>query len=556
MARQSTAAVQFDKTVRPDEGVIMTSGRAGKVVPIKAIPLLRGDSASGKVAVDIELSEMPRPLQNAVMANMQAWFVPKGAFPQFSGSIDLMHAYTGEQIKTLTATGEDVRDAPPFFFTVDDPADLATFEQSKLCRTLGLHPVVGQPFNTDYIDAFSLIYNFRLAAHSSRLPRRPYAVEDLAASTALPRAFWPKGALHHVVPDYERALVVGDLTLDVVAGQLPVSGLFVHNTAAGYGASAPTALDATGADLGTVAAGKEHVDPNVQTAVKILRDASSKIPEVFAEMSGQSVGVTLADIDKARTLQSFARLRATLAGNDATGFDNDAAILGLLMQGINVPAEDFKRPWLLDSRVVPFNMVERFATDAANLDESVSVGRAQGVLSINVPRAEDGGIILVTVEVVPERILERMSDEYLQVTDVEELPNALRDVLNPEPVDTVLNRRVDARHATPGGGYGFEPMNAKWQRRHTRLGGAFYQEDPSNPWTEQRSAIWQTSVVDPEFTDDHYLCPDDLPHDVFSDTQADAFELVSRHMISIVGLTQFGDVLAENNDDYAAIAGE
>lgn len=202
---------------------------------------------------------------------------------------------------------------------------------------------------------------------------------------------------------------------------------------------------------------------------------------------------------------------------------------------------------------MPVGFAERFATDAANLDSSVTEGRASAVLSLNVPVQDVGGVILITCEVLPERVDERMSDEWMMAVDVNELPNALRDVQRVEPVDLVLNRRIDAKHTTPSGLYGYEPMNDKWNRDFTRLGGDFYMATPGGGWTENRSNIWQTEIVNPTFSATHYLAPSPFPHDVFADTTGSAFEIVCRHMVSINGLTQIGDVLAENNDDYAAV---
>jgi len=204
---------------------------------------------------------------------------------------------------------------------------------------------------------------------------------------------------------------------------------------------------------------------------------------------------------------------------------------------------------------VPVGFAERFATDAANLDASVTLGRASATLSLNVPTQDVSGVIIFTVEVLPERIDERMSDEWLLSTTVNDLPNALRDVQRIEPVDLVLNRRVDAKHADPAALYGYEPMNDKWNRDFTRLGGVFYQATPGAGWTENRAAIWQTEIVNPSFTAHHFLAPSPFPHDVFADQNAQAFEVVARHALTIVGLTQIGDVLAENNDDYDAIQG-
>ncbi|WP_296222914.1 hypothetical protein [uncultured Sphingomonas sp.] len=523
--------------------MLMTSARAGVVVPIGFVPLLPGDSASGRVGVDVQLKEMPKPLLNAVHANVQAWFVPKSSFPQFSGRDELLHSMAGEKIKALGAAD---RDPPAYFHTLGNGTGIGAFQGSPMAKVLGLHIHTDTPMNTDLVDAFNLVYNFRLAAHSSRLPRRKYARENIAEAASLPPAFWPSSRLSRVVPDYERALVVGSLDLDVLAGQLPLVGLNVTTPVAGTSIRRVDGKGAVGAAF-TPVAQSTIVAGRASTAAD-----SAIFPQIMAEMAGQAISITLADIDKARTTQAFAKLRTAYAGNDTTGFDNDDALVAMLMQGLNVPEDEFKRPWLLDSQRVAVGFAERFATDAANLDASVTVGRASASLSLNVPQQDVGGIIIFTVEVLPERVDERMSDEWMLATKYDDLPNALRDIQRVEPVDLVLNRRVDAKHATPNGLYGYEPMNDKWNRDFTRLGGDFYAPTPGSGWTENRSNIWQTEIVNPTFSATHYLAPSPFPHDVFADQVADAFECVCRHAVTIVGLTQIGDVLAENNDDYNA----
>jgi hypothetical protein len=553
MARQSTSPVQFNRSVRKDTAVLMSSGRAGVVQPVAYIPLLAGDSASGRVGIDVQLKEMPKPLLNGVTANFQAWFVPKSAHPQFSGIDELQHARTGEAIKALGAADR----TPPSFFSNVSTTEAQTFSGSAFGKALGLHVPDGSVVNTDLLDAFSLIYNFRLAAHSSRLARRKYTAENFTEVCGLPPAFWPSSRFASVVPDYERALVVGALDLDVVAGRIPVTGISFDNPPN----QAPTSLTKRHADLtvkNSIGYLVTDTDPAGLGSARTYIDAQSNsagatFPSIFAEMAGQAMSLTLADIDKARTTQSFAKLRTAYAGNDATGFDNDDTIVALLMQGISVPADQFKRPWLLDSKRVPIGFAERFASDGASLDKSVTLGRASAQLSLNVPVQDVSGMIIVTCEVLPERIDERMSDEWLLTIDVNSLPNALRDVQRIEPVDMVLNRRVDAKHALPNGLYGYEPMNNVWNRDFTRLGGDFYMSTPGGGWTENRSNIWQTEIVNPTFSEQHFLAPAPFPHDVFADQNADAFEVVCRHAVAISGLTQIGDVLAENNDDYTAI---
>lgn len=545
MARQSTTPVSFQQTTRKDTAVLMSSARAGVVVPAGFFPMLAGDSASGSVGFDISLKDMPRPLLNGVTVNLQAWCVPKSAFPQFSGRDELNHARTGQVIKSLGAADR----SPPPYFNVLSTTNRTTFANSQFAKVLGIHlPAVGDP-NADLIDAFNLIYNFRLAAHSSRLPRRKYATELLSEAVSFPPAFWPSSRFSNVVPDYERALIVGSLDLDVLAGRIPVRGLGINGTTSTVANTVVREADGSK----TYPSALSLTNPQWVGRVAGASGATA-YPDIWAEMAGRSVSVSLADIDKARTTQAFAKMRTAYAGNDSTGFDNDDTLVSLLMQGIPVAPEDFKRPWLLDSKRVGVGFAERFATDGANLDASVSVGRVAASLSLNVPRLDVDAIVVFTIELIPERIDERMSDEWLLVNTVDGLPDALRDIQRVEPVDHVLNRRVDAKHTSPSGLYGFEPMNDKWNRDFTRLGGDFYQATVGAGFSEARSNIWQSEIVNPAYASTHFLAPAPFPHDVFSDQLADAFEFVCRHGVAITGLTQIGDVLAENNDDYVAIS--
>jgi len=541
MARQNAAPVQFERTTRVDTASIMTSGYSGVGVPFCYVPILRGDSASGSIACDIELGDMPRPLLNGAILNVQAWFVPKSAHPQFAGHDEFLNSYQGTQIKAL---GQPDRDPPEFFQTVTTQADLTKMGGSTFFRTLGVHTgdAYARPMNTDLLDAYTLIFNFRQAAHSDRLPRRLYASEDLDASLELAPAFWPTGN-NRIVPDYERALVVGALDLDVTAGALPVSGITRVGTSDG------NTIGTHNFDTDAVKIRSDNTANQIQFAVN-----DSLVSSIQAEMTDQSITTSLADIDKARTTQAFAKLRNSFAGNDHTGFDSDDAIVAELMQGFAVPADQFQRPILLDSARVPLGFAQRFSTDSTALEKSLSTGVASASLRINLPTQETGGTILALVELLPEKLMERESDEWLHLTGPSALPDALADVQRVEPVDLVFKNRIDARHTDQQGLFGYEPMNNVWNRERTRLGGVFYQADPANPFVEQRSALWQANIVDPEFSADHWLAPVPFPQYVFADPTAPAFELVGRHAITIRGLLQQGDMLAENNDDYAGLS--
>lgn len=549
--RQNANPVQFDRTRRPDNASILTSCDAGVVAPITCVPLHRGDSAAGRMLFDIELAEMPKPLENAVIARAQAWFVPRPALPYFSGLDEYTHSVHG---KTITRLGSSDRTAPALYNTVGTGA-IAAAQTSEFFSTLGLYLAAGEAINTDYIDAYVLVQNFRLAAHSSKLTRYDYYSENATTALELKPALWPRNRMHQIVPDYEQALVVGALDLDVSAGAIPVSGLGAQATASW--SATPTVRETGGSGTVSYSGGAMGVNVTGTDEWFMEEDPNNAgYPGVFAEMAGQTIAVTLADIDKARTVQAFAKAQASFAGNNYSGFNNDDVIISELMQGFTVPEHLFNRPWLLDSKTVVFGMQERFATDAANLDDSVSVGRASASLSINVPRAEYGGVIIATVEIVPERLYERQRDEYLYVTDVDDTPNALRDTMRAEPVDTVINARIDQAHTTPGGAFGYEPMNSKWKRERTTLGGSFRQTTPGTPITTARTAIWQADYVDPAFTSDHWVCPHPFPQAVFSVPGSHIANVALSQQIMISGITQFGDELVEDNGEFLAVEAE
>jgi hypothetical protein len=540
--RQSAKPMQYGYTRRSDNASVRTSGPAGVVIPVAYAPLLRNDSAAGRIILDMELAEMPKPLENAVIARGQAWFTPRPALPQFVGVDDYVHAYQGKTPTALNSTP-----VKPNLFDTVASGSIAAAQSSEMFKALGIALRASTAINTDVIDSFIHVYNFRKASMSSKMANEDYYAENATTSLELKPAFWPRNRFHQIVPDYESALVQGSLELDVTAGSVPVTGIATDiNTTDGV----VNETDNTGVTYtnymhmaGTVVGGGNQ-------DVLFIEDDGSNSPNIYANMASQTITTSLADIDKARTTQAFAKARAAYAGSNFSGYNTDDVIIADLMSGFEVPNELMQRPWLLDSKTTVFGMVERHATDAANLDDSMSTGRAQIALSINVPKAKYGGMITCTVEVMPERLYERQEDPFLLCTTVDDLPEPQRDLLNTLPVDSVPNARIDAAHTSPAGVYGYEPLNYKWQREFTRLGGEFRQLTPGTPSTTARTALWQVDYVDPALTSDHWLCEHPFPQDVFSAPSADIVNISVLQQITITGITQFGDALVEDNDEF------
>lgn len=549
MIKHDTRPLSFPRTLRNDNQSLLTTGRAGETIPFGFIPLFREDSATGRVTVVAELAEMPKPLENAVIGRLQTWAVSRSALPQFSGIDEFTHAYQGKNITQLGAAG---RTPLALYDTISASAVYATANGSEFMRATGLTVEASETWNTDYVDSYILVQNFRLAAHSSKMTRYDYYQEDNAAALQLKPAFWPRNRFHSVVADYEQALVVGALDLDVTSGDIPIDNIYIAENflADTYYHVPDAALDPSSVDSGT-GISMAGAPINARGIDSGGADRLSAYPSI--SLSANPVTTTLASIDMARKQQSFAKAIAAMDGNQFSGFNNDDVLLLDLMNGLSIAPELLNRPWLLDSKTGVFGMSERHASDAANLDDSVTVGQLSLSTSINVPSMKYGGIIFSSFEFMPERLYPRASDEYLKVTTEAQLPNALRDSLNPEPTEIVTNGEIDTAHATPGGTFGYRELNGKWNRERTLLGGDFQSLTPGSPATAARTSMWQPQYVDPVLTSDHWLCPHPFPQDVFSVPGNDTVTLSVRVDCTISGLTQFGQQLVEDNSEFADI---
>lgn len=505
----STAPIPTQRTVRPDAAMVLTSGKAGKCLPIWAAPLLREDSASGTLNLRVEMAETVYPLANAVYVTAQAHFVPFSAFERFHGLDDYNRAYAGEP---NPATG-----------TVTPLFETNTFKASQeIYRSLGMVYPENHVINWSYVEAYNAIYNYRAKARHPDLPVRA------KTATSLARAFWHNPKMRNMVSDYEQAMMDGVVPLQIIDPAVRLKGIIQQSDPAGIGVG--PYFDAYNGNAVTPAIPRP-----------LFMDANGDFPRIFAELENAGITVSLANIELAKQTAAFAKLAEQFSGRDDVAMD-------LLLQGIRVPDEYLRDPILLSKKTTFFGYRELKATDGASLGDSVTTGVAEIALPIYTPPMNTGGIIMVTVEIVPEQLWERQADPFLGCRLPGDLPNFREDFLDPEKVDLVKNFRIDALHATPGALFAYEPLNEKWRREFTRLGGKFRRTSTSG-WFEARGRFWSPEVINPQFDEDFILCPD-LPHTVFADAAADPFEILLRGGLRIAGNTVFGKRLTENEGHF------
>lgn len=529
--RTKTTPIPVQRTTRPSSHRVLTSFEPGYMIPVLAVPLLREDSVAGAMyKLVFEMKETVEVLMNGVNARVMTYLVPRTAFARFDGLDSINKSYAG------LPPMEDA-DVVPWFEQMDAPAHGA----NAILRKMGKHARPGTKINTDYIEAYNLIWNFRAKNRSPDITLR----DRLDATLA--KAFWTHETFAHIVPDFDQAIIDGEVPLNLANGLLPVSGTATVDGTVGYKQAS------TGNDRGKLVAGPVNMSSLfMQTGSGVGDDINSVVTgnvtfdEVFAELADNGITVSLSNIELARKTQAFANLRRQYGGH------SDEYIIDLLMEGITVPEQAWNQPILLADQSTVFGMSKRYATDAVNLTESVVNGITAMEQRFSCPRVPMGGVIMMVVEVAPEQLFERQKDPYMHALSVENLPNFLADTLDPEKVVIVKNEDVDLDHDQPDDTFGYAPLNHEWARSVPAIGGKFYRPAVDAPFDEDRQRIWAVETANPVLSEDFYLCTT-MHQKPFVLTTGDNFELLVRGDAMIRGNTVFGGVLIEATDDYAKV---
>lgn len=535
--RMTTTPVPVQRTIRRHDLRVLTSLPAGKMVPLAAIPLLREDSLTRFDArVSFEMMETVEMLMNAVNVTVKAYLVPNLAFDRFSGMDELNRSYEGVAI----ADGATVT---PYFETMPVPAGGS--KDVPILRYMGKHAMPGATINTAYIEAYNEIWNFRAKNRSPKITARAKLATDLAP------AFWLHQNFAHIVPNFDQAIIDGEVALNVVNSKMPVKGMGLRG--AFSGSFNVTGVRESGTAGSVSFTGQSIQDANAALAAGgqhlSIKTTATGHPDVWAELQQNGITVSLSNIEMARKTQAFAELRRRYNGH------TDEYIIDLLMDGIAVPEQAWKSPMLLADEQTVFGMSKRYASDAANLTESVVNGETFIDLGFSVPRCPTGGIVMLVAEVTPEQLFERQKDPYLYSTAVAQLPQFLRDTLDPEKVEVVTNDYVDIDHDTPTATFGYAPLNHHWNSAAPQIGGRFYRPTVDAAFDEDRQRIWAVETQNPVLSEDFYLCTQ-MHQKPFVVTNQDPFEAVVRGGATIMGNTVFGHALIEATNDYAEVVAE
>lgn len=546
--RKQTEPVSFPMTEYMKADICDTSARAGKTYPAGFIPLMPRDSvkAGSRAELVVQQEEMEKVIGNAVHFRAAAYFVSYAALDRFDGMDSVAYGWAE-------------RSGAP---AIKDMYTYSAASHLEFYKAYGEHIKPGESVDSLYVQAYNAVINHRRELVSKSLPIRDNDDHSIA------RCLWGETALARVVPDFDAAMIESAVPLDFTAATLPVEGralvkgfgvassseevgMFESNTSSSLttdGSPSPPGPD-TGRKMYQVLDTSSSTNPDGFGAIRpVYADAEDAWSDLTVAISGNAGSISLAQINNATKIQQFARMRSLMAGNDED-------LIDLLMRGVRIPRAAYNDPILLGRSDTVINQDRRYATDGANLDQMAVNGAARLTVPISMPEQDTGGCIVVVYEIVPEPVFDRQADMFLRA-GFDDLPNALRDYLDTQPVEEVPNRFVDALHSTPDGTFGYAPLNYWMAQKRIRAGGRHYRDLSVSETDEDQLYIWSVRSVDPQLNEDTFLVPDGFSHYVFQDTLSDPFLVRSAHMANIRGITQFGAPLYEASGDYAAVASE
>jgi hypothetical protein len=545
----STSAMTPPRTMRKDEAVLLTTGEMGEIIPTMYSYLLREDQVTnGRITLNVSTTELTEMPVNGIAVTAHVWLVPMLALQQFGGSLDRLNkAYTGTQ---------DIDGSVPTYFEKNkyyDPATDAVYTLGgvssidtstgagmiaagtpKFYQTMGIH-TESSDINNTLVQAYSVSTNSRYQYLSKSLDKRNEFDHRFAKAT------WPLNQLRYIVPDFDDRFIDGEAAVSLSFDNAQVkSKAFQQYNARNEVSGGTSSL-----------VNDETYVPSMDASNVILDGDWALFSDIVAELQNGQGKVSMRDLENAKKTAAFAKLRAKYSDRLA---EDD--IVDLLMDGIAVPMSELREAMLLKKVTVPMVYNQQYATDAANLDDSVTRGYAQIDCSFKTPKINGGGTIIVTLEVVPEQLYERKEDYWLSNPTVDAMPSFVKDYLDPQKVETILNKEIDVNHTDPNGIFGYAPLNSRWQRRsHTRVGGKYYR--PANDaYDENRAKIFTAETSSSMTLNEDFYLVSGLHKKMFADQVTDGLEISGRMSINIAGNTVFGQALMEATNDYDVIDAE
>jgi len=484
-------------------------------MPVAYYNLLREDSSQGSIPFAIEMRETKELLINKTFATVSTYFIPHSALARFEKNpMFVQKSYQGVE----PMAGKAVI---PYIAT----HQYGTAGANAVYKALGLFAPATQQVNTSPLESYNTVWNWLAMNRSKSLDQRDPLDGSLAP------AFWHENNMSEIVPTFDEGMIAGEVPLTVIAQPIKVRGIATN----GVKKAINGVVETGNPNPLNYAYGWSSKDSDATGGIFVRGNGTNGSPEIYGEMAENGIQVSLANLEQARKLVSWAKLRERYEGH------SDEWIIDTLMSGFNVGDLDWMQPHLLSKVTVPFKQGLRYATNAPDLNEHATNGVAAGSVNVSLPANMYGGVIMMFAEIVPEQLFERQPDPWFTATSVDDLPNYYKDVNNPMPVEEVKNGDVDISHTNKEGLFGWARRNWRWLKWPTRLGGDLFVYTASDATTEARKVVWPTDVANPTLSEEFYVSTT-LSTVPFYDQSRDQFIMSFNGRITVTGLTLVGAV--------------
>lgn len=475
----------------------------GELIPCGLTEVLPGDSWQHRTSALIRVSPLVSPVMHPVHVSIKHFFVP--------------YRLIWDNFEKFITGGPDGNDATVHPY-IDAPSE-GGWTVGSLMDYLGVTPGVNSlRSNALFARAYSLIWNdwYRDEQLQTELVISKGDGADTTTNTSLQNVCWEKDYFTSSRPEPQ----LGDPVTLSLAGSAPVKGIGARN-----GISADTTDQSVWENNGDgTASNVTYGQTWTPEGNEFFLDATTtgapginNPPNIRAELSDVSA-FTIDDLRQASALQIFKER------NNRYG---DRYVEFLMHEfGVRSPDARQQRPELLGqgTQVIQFSEVLSTAnTEVDSVETPVGAMKGHGIAAMSSNKYgkffTEHGVVISLMHCRPKTVyMQGMFRMHNRTTRFDYFQPTLQHIGQ----QAILNKEVDATHATPNGTFGWQDKYDEYRRSESRVAAEFRTVYDSYHYARDFS-------TDPALNSDFVEC---VPTDrVYADTNTDQLLVMLYHRI-------------------------
>lgn len=484
------------KNARREYRSVTSRIRGGELHPVKAHRVLGNESGMLKEEIFFDFDPVAGRIITPVGCEIVSVFVPLQAMDLLANPDEPL-AGSSDAVRQKLLSGVPI---------------LGLEEESELSMASGVTP---RSINGSKMVSVGVRLAHNCAVNFLRRRKYVSAKQVLAESTAITPALIGETILDRMnaVLDPEDR-INGSVNFE---GQAPIRGVYVNNSTTG---------PAYDVNTGEVATGVRKFALFGTDDDTVVTDG---IHQVFADLGGVGANISLTDFYQAERMDELVRqARKMVDANPEYG----ETMVAEWAHGLSV--DPGKQPFVLYSKRIDANKLERLATDGNNLDESQTDMTANITFTVPLPRTEFGGMIMTFASVKPDETLS--SQPHPTLTEEWVPMNHVADELAIDPVPVTF-RELDADVLQADEGTtAFYMGNNHLYKSYINYG---YSRELDRSTVARKTAVWQLEIP-MSVTPESVVYPATLDHYPWVDFAGDIVTLTSQSWLNLKTPIIFG----------------